>query len=196
MKPARLLNSNGGYTYVAAIVTVVILGIMSAQAAQVWKTTMQREKETELIFRGTQIRNAMRAWYGMKDKSTAIDPKSGHTNLNRLEDLVQDPSSAGKKRYLRKLYKDPMTGEDFVLVKNSTQQVIGVASASELAPIKQGNFPLDLEPGDFEGKKKYSEWQFRCDRLPKPAVGGGAKLPPGSQPIPEPPPPPPPGSTE
>jgi type II secretory pathway pseudopilin PulG len=194
MKPARLLQSNAGYTYVAAVVTVVILGIMSAQAAQVWKTTMQREKETELIFRGTQFKNAMRAWYGMKDKSTAIAP--GRPNLTRLEDLVQDPSFAGKKRYLRKLYKDPMTGEDFVPVKNSAQQVIGVASASEEAPIKQGNFPLDLEPGDFEGKKKYSEWQFRCDRWPKPAVNGGAKLPPGSQPVPVPPPPPPPGSAE
>lgn len=186
MKPVRLLNSNGGYTYVAAIVTVVILGIMSAQAAQVWKTTMQREKETELIFRGTQIKNAMRAWYGMKDKSTAI--AAGRPNLSRLEDLVQDPSSAGKKRYLRKLYKDPITGKDFErVIDPATKRVVGVASASEETPIKQGNFPLDLEPGDFEGKKKYSEWQFRCDRWPKPAVGGGAKLPPDLN-KPEPPP--------
>ena len=51
-------------------------------------------------------------------------------------------------------------------VKNSAQLVVGVASTSELAPIKQGNFPYDLEPGDFEGKKKYSEWQFVYGQLP------------------------------
>ncbi|OGU06603.1 MAG: hypothetical protein A2075_08445 [Geobacteraceae bacterium GWC2_58_44] len=172
MRQTRSPGSEGGFTYVAALVMVVILGVMSAQAAVVWKTTMQRERETELIFRGTQIRDAMRRWYGMpgaNGKQPAVRP-----NLGRLEDLLQASDSAGKKRYLRKLYLDPMTGKDWALVKDAGQRIIGVASTSEAEPIKQANFPLDLEPSDFEGKKKYSEWQFIYNRVPKPAGTGGS----------------------
>lgn len=171
MKLSSPLGSSAGFTYIAALVIVVILGIMSARAAQVWKTTMQREKETELIFRGSQIKDAMRLYYGMK--GNVITPAPGRPNLSRLEDLLQDTGSAGKKRYLRKLYKDPITGKDFALVKNSNQLVVGVASTSEEEPIKKGNFPLDLDPRDLNGKKAYNEWQFRCDRAPKVAAGGG-----------------------
>jgi hypothetical protein len=36
-----------------------------------------------------------------------------------------------------------------------------VHSASDKEPLKQSNFPADpLYFKDFEGKKKYSDWQF------------------------------------
>jgi len=172
MRRARTLGSNAGFTYIAAIVTVVIMGILLSQAAGVWKTTMQRERETELVFRGMQIRDALRRYYGLTGKVATIPP--GRPSISQLKDLLQAPESAGKKRYLRKLYLDPITGKDWALVKDASQRVIGVASTSELKPLKQANFPLELEPADFEGKKKYSEWQFRCDRVPRGgAVGGG-----------------------
>ena len=59
----RTLRSEAGVTFIAAIVMVTIMGIMLAQAAVVWKTTMQRERETELLFRGAQIRVAMQRYY-------------------------------------------------------------------------------------------------------------------------------------
>ena len=182
----RVLRSSAGFTYIAALVLVVIIGIMLAQAAGYWKTRMQREREAELIFRGTQIRDAMRRWYKLSPTvngqapapgqngstlSTAISPTS--LKLTALKDLLQDPNSPGKVRYLRRLYLDPITGKEWGLVKDANQTIIGVASTSEAEPIKQANFPFDLDPADFEGKKKYSEWQFICTHWPQPGANGG-----------------------
>lgn len=158
---------------------VVIIGIMLGQAAVVWKTTMQREREVELIFRGTQYRDAIRRWY--KFKPAAGVAQSGGLPgqhavprpLNDLKDLLLDPTSASKVRYLRRLYVDPMTGKEWGVVKDASQRIVGVASTSEAAPIKQGNFPFDLDSADFEGKKKYSEWQFIFNHIPKAGTGGG-----------------------
>lgn len=173
------LRSKTGFTYIAALVMVVIIGIMLGQAAQVWTTTMQREREAELIFRGTQYRDAMRRWYkfnpstGREQGRARPGEHAASQPLNNLKDLLQNPASAGKVRYLRKLYLDPMTGKEWGVVKDASQRIIGVASTSEAEPIKQGNFPLDLDPSDFEGKKKYSEWQFIFNKVPKTGTGGG-----------------------
>jgi type II secretory pathway pseudopilin PulG len=177
MKLARTLESSAGFTYIFALVMVVILGIMSAQAAGVWKTVVQREKETELLFRGTQIRDALqRFYYGKTVKVPPAPALLPGKNLRELKDLLKDPGSGQTVRYLRPFALiDPMTGKDWALVKDASQKIIGVASSSAAEPIKQGNFPLELEPGDFEGKKKLSEWQFIFNRIPQPAAEGGVK---------------------
>lgn len=188
---SRTLRSSAGFTYIAAIVAVVIMGILLSQAGSYWKTRMQREREVELLYRGTQIRDAMRRWYGLTLNTYGAYTPPGDTTpvttpvvtiipanaprINELKDLLQAPSSAGKKRYLRKLYLDPMTGKDFDLVKDANQRVVGVKSSSEAEPIKQANFPYELFPDDFVGKKKYSEWQFICTNYPKPDVAGGTQ---------------------
>lgn len=171
----RILRSSAGFTYLAALVIVVIMGIMLSQAAGYWKTRMQREREVELIFRGTQIRDAMRRWYKLPPVANGSAPGQQTPKLNELKDLLQDPNSAGKVRYLRRLYLDPMTGKDFEPVRDASQRIVGVRSSSEAEPIKQANFPFDLDQADFEGKKKYSEWLFIYDHLPKSRASGGVK---------------------
>jgi type II secretory pathway pseudopilin PulG len=220
----RTLRSSAGFTYIAALALVVIVGILAAQTANYWKLTAQRERETELIFRGTQIRDAMRRWYGMPLTANGLPaPVAGATTsttgtqaapsaipagapqLNELKDLLQAPVLHDSKvpvqsRALRREYLDPMSGKnDWHLEKDGNQKIIGVSSLSEAEPIKQKGFPFDLEPSDFEQKKKYSEWKFLCTRYPKPAVAGGVKglttsapgatstSPPGVPPAPTPP---------
>ena len=183
------LRSSAGFTYVAAIVMVVIMGIMLSQAAQVWTTRMQRERETELIFRGTQVRDAMRLWYNFKvpvagapDAATvaAVAPQVAppRGNLTELKQLVNGTDSAAKTHFLRPSnlkVRDPITGKevDWELYKAAgSPKVSGVYLKSEGAPLKQDNFPFDLHPDDFKGKKKYSDWVFIYDRVP-PAAGTG-----------------------
>ena len=179
-------GSESGFTYIAALVMVVIMGIMLGQAAGVWKTSMQREREVELLFRGSQVREAMQRWYKHKPNSGGARPGGGFQTtakaampLNELKDLLQDPGSAGKARYLRpSMLIDPMTGKEWALVKDG-QKIIGVASTSEAEPIKQANFPDEY--ADFAGKKKYSEWQFIYNRDPQPGVkAGGISIPGGT----------------
>ena len=119
---------------------------------------MQREKEEELLFRGKQIVDAIRRWN---------EPRPGQhvqTTLNDLKDLVRDPRSAARVRYLRRLYKDPITGEDWTIIKDPVRGIVGVASRSNKPPLKQANFPDEFH--DFEGKARYSDWIFLYQKVP------------------------------
>jgi type II secretory pathway pseudopilin PulG len=145
---ARLSRSESGFTYIAALVIVVIMGIMLGAVGQSVKVIMQREREKELIFRGLQYRDAIERW-----------TKKGNMPLLELEHLLKDPRSATNDQHIRKLYKDPMTGGDWKVIKDpNTKEIQGVASTSGGESFKEGNFPEVIK--NFQGKKKYNEWEF------------------------------------
>ncbi len=192
---ANRLTSSAGFTLIAAMVAVTIIGIVLGATGQSWQMFMKREKEEELLFRGMQYRNAITRWYNPDLKpGTVTGPVTGPgitgpgraraaapsatttlkaTITHPLKDLnflLQDPGSAGSKKYLRRLYKDPITGKDFVPVLDANQNIIGVASSSKDAPLKIGNFPEELKVM-LSDKKKYSEWQFVYTTVPPTAAG-------------------------
>src|SRR6185369_3121867 len=156
----QLFRSSDGFTYIAALFMVVIMGIMLGAVGQSMRVIMKREKEKELIFRGLQYRDAIERW-----------SKKG-VPLRDLKDLVEPTVSSNidrsKDRLLRKLYKDPMTGDGkWKTLPNPPdpiQGIYGVASNSNDEPFKQGNFPEIIK--NFEGKKKYSEWEFIYKKTP------------------------------
>lgn len=193
----RVLASSGGFTYMTVLVIVVVVGIAASRGAIVWKTAMQREKEIELLSRGTQIRDALRRWYKVKvvpgeTKLTPIDPRAAAVpSPTELKALLKDPNLPGNVRYLRPTALiEPMSDKpekEWVIIREGGR-IVGVKSSSEKEPLKQGNFPLDLHPADFEKKKKYSEWEFRYDRV-APPPGTKATAIPGATPAGEPAPP-------
>ncbi len=151
MKRNRV-GSEAGFTYIAALVVVVIMGIMLGAVGQSWRMIMKREREEELFFRAGQIRDAITRWN---------KPRTGQhvaTPLKDLKDLLKDPRSMAKVRYLRRLYLDPITGKEWKVIQDPTRGIIGVASTSDAEPLRTGGFPEEY--ADFEGKTKYSEWQF------------------------------------
>ncbi len=143
-------NSAGrsGFTFLVVMFSIVLIGLSLAAAVQQWTTVMKREREAELLFRGDQIRVAIGKYY----QTTGIGAYP-----RRLEDLIKQPNVSRTKRFLRKLYKDPVTGGDWVLVKVG-DRIKGVHSPSEEVPLKQGNFPEAYQ--GFEGKTSYREWVF------------------------------------
>jgi type II secretory pathway pseudopilin PulG len=144
--------NNGGFTYLMALMIIMIMGIMLGAAGQSWKTMMQREREEELLLRGTQIKNAITRWY---------TPRGGQppaTPLRDLKDLLRDPRSTTTFRYLRRLYTDPITGKEWTIISDANKGIIGVVSSSPLTPLKMDGFPDDLS--DFAGKQHYSDWRF------------------------------------
>jgi type II secretory pathway pseudopilin PulG len=169
------LKSSSGFTYIAALMLVVIMGIMLGVAAQSWTMIMKREREAELLFRGKQIVEAIAQWQNPTGAAGVTRPSR---SLNDLKDLLMDPGSVAKKRYLRKdpntSYNDPITGKEWEVIRdNARGGIIGVASKSEEKPLKQKNFlemfyPLDPQRDNylitmfkgFEGKRKYKDWQF------------------------------------
>jgi type II secretory pathway pseudopilin PulG len=146
-----MLNCKG-HTYLAVLMLVIIMGIMLSAVGQSWHTIMKREREEELLFRGRQIRDAIARWYKPRDGEHASTP------LRDLKDLLQDPRTPVTVRYLRRLFKDPVTNGEWVIINDPSKGIQGVVSASREAPLKTSGFPDDLK--DFSGKTKYSDWRF------------------------------------
>jgi len=136
------------------LVMLAILGLSMGIAGTTWRTVVQRAKEKELLFRGGQYRQAIERYY----KTT----HGGGTGLlpSKLEDLLKDPRFAGTKRHIRKLYKDPMTGEDFVVIKDKTSggRIKGVRSESKWEPFKKDGFAKEYEK--FADAENYQGWEF------------------------------------
>jgi hypothetical protein len=157
-----------------ALFLVAILGGGLALTGDVWHTAAMREKEAELLHIGHQYRVAIQRYF-------LSGPQRQYPRS--LEDLLKDPRQPGTVRYLRRLYPDPITGKDWLLVKAPDGGILGVHSASEEAPFKTANFKV--RDRSFEGAQKYSDWKFLYQPAPAPAgAKPGAK--PGAQPAAQP----------
>lgn len=142
----------GGFTYISVLAIIAIIGVALGTVGEVWHIALKREKEQELLFVGDQFRRAIGSYY-------EHTPGQGPRHPLRLEDLLADPRHPSTKRYLRKIYPDPVSGSTtWGLVKGPDGEIFGVYSLSEEEPIKKRNF--SLEDKNFEGRAKYIEWVF------------------------------------
>lgn len=131
---------------------VALLGIGLAQTGQSWKSVSQQQKELELLFVGDQFRRAILLYYERTPSLNKQYPK-------KLTDLIKDDRYPSVQRYLRKIYRDPITGKkEWGVVLAPEGGIMGVYSLSSLAPRKTGNFSAHYE--SFEGSLKYSDWKF------------------------------------
>ena len=141
-----------GFTYLAMLFAVAIIGAVLGATAVVWRTQVQRDKEQELLFVGHAYRQAITEYYEKSPGTAKQYPK-------KLEDLLEDKRQARLTRYLRKLYRDPITGnKEWGIVAGPGETISGVFSLSAKAPIKSGNF--EEVDKDFNGAASYSEWKF------------------------------------
>lgn len=156
-----------GFTYLAVILMVAMMGAGLGATGQVWRTAQQREKERELLFIGNEYQQAI-------GRYVERGPGGARRFPRRLEDLLVDSRYPNIQRYLRKLYRDPMTGGlDWGLVRASDGGIAGVYSKSQDKPLKIAGFaPWDAR---LERAEKYSDWIFvyegRLRRPPLPPRG-------------------------
>lgn len=158
-----------GFTYIALLIFIAILSLGFLSTWEVWNTAIKRDNEQELLFAGNQIRNAINLYYIHSTGPGGRFPTS-------LEDLLKDPRYPATKRYLRKIYLDPVTkSSNWELVKGPNGEIFGVHSSSEDEPAKKSNFSL-VDQG-FEGKTKYSDWVFMISAKLVPASAVAATSP-------------------
>lgn len=111
----------------ALLVAIAVLSVVMLVALPTWRHQAQREKEAELIFRGQQYARAIRLY---QRKVAGTFPPS-------LDVLVE-------QKFIRKKYKDPITGDDFTPVYASAQA--GGQSGQEGGP-PAGFGPAGEQPG-------------------------------------------------
>ena len=147
----RIMNGKG-FTYLSVLLLVFVAGTALTTASHSWRTIMQRERETELLFRGDRINRAIASYCNAGGAKQIRFP-------SRFEDLLKDPRFPAVKRHIRRIYKDPMTANGtWGLILGPGNSIKGVYSKSKKTPLKTGNFPDKYK--DFEKATTYSDWKF------------------------------------
>jgi type II secretory pathway pseudopilin PulG len=114
-------RSERGYILITLILFVSLLAIAATIMLPVVAFQVKRDREEELIHRGVQYSRAMKHYV-----------KKFGRYPTRLEDL----ENTNQVRFLRKRYKDPITGKDFKLLHLGEVQMsfgAGIAGATPAA---------------------------------------------------------------
>lgn len=149
---AGLQTRQRGVTYLALLLAAAITSAAMAAGMTVWSQTQRRERETQLLWAGGQIRQAIAAYGRAAGDVDNRWPRA-------LEDLLLDPRSAAPRRHLRQIYDDPMTrSTDWGLVRNAQGRIVGVYSRAEGRPLKTGRFAA--ADSAFEQAQRYADWRF------------------------------------
>jgi hypothetical protein len=136
-RAGRSALDDGGYIMVALLVGMAVTAVWMSALLPSWRQQAMREKEADLVFRGEQYARAIALYWR----------KNNQTLPGTIDILVS-------QRYLRKKYKDPMTGQDFM-------------------PL--GGLNIGLSPGQPPGAPPQG------GRATTPQVGRGAAGPGGQQ---------------
>lgn len=157
------LGYQAGFGYLLVLLMVILMGLGLGVAGTLWKTESQRIKENDLLFIGEQYRKAIQSYANVPQIPKQY-PKS-------LEDLLLDTRPTELTRHLRKLYRDPLTGntEWGLVVDADTQRISGVYSLALGKPLKEQGFSLRQQ--GFQNAENYQDWRFVVvEAAPPPAA--------------------------
>jgi type II secretory pathway pseudopilin PulG len=94
-------NPQRGYILLTLMLVVALLAIAALALAPDLAFQTRRDREEELIHRGVQYSRAVRAYF---------------KKFGRYPTRIEDLQNTNNLRFLRKRYKDPITGQDFKLI--------------------------------------------------------------------------------
>ena len=90
-----------GYVLLLLLLTVAMMVIAFAVIVPTVTFEITRDREEEMVHRGVQYSRAIRAYY---------------KKFGRYPAKIEDLENTNQLRFLRKRYKDPLTGKDFKLL--------------------------------------------------------------------------------
>src|ERR1700686_2729824 len=125
-KLTKLQNRSRGYMLITlmlgfALIAIGLLAVLPEIGQQI-----RRDREEEMRHRGTAYMRAIQHFY-----------KKNGRYPSRLEEL----ENTNNVRFLRKRYKDPITGKDFKLLHVGEVQLTGAAGIAGAAAIGGGSIP-------------------------------------------------------
>ena len=182
-------STENGFAMAALLVGLSIAAVLMTMAVPLWKTAVKREKEAELMWRGSQYARAV----------ALFRRKYANASPPNLDILLNE-------RFLRRKYKDPFTKDgEFQLIYAADQQqrpgpqTQNPGSANPPAPnpldqrtqgpagARGGIIGVVSKSKDtslrlFNGRSKYNEWTFTPETVPGLAALGGGNAPGRNQP--------------
>lgn len=121
---------------------------------RLYETALQREREAELGRVGNLYKSAIQDYYRSAPGEVKTYPQS-------LQDLLHDPRHLVTRRYLRHLYPDPVTLQEFRVLKAPQGGIWGIASTSSQTPWRERP-PDGVQTGDVR-VPTYAAWMFIAD---------------------------------
>ena len=107
-----------GYVLLTLLLMMAVMGIVAATMVTSLKFDIQRDREEEMIHRGVQYSRAIRAYY---------------KKFGRYPATIENLENTNQLRFLRKRYKDPLTGKDFKLL-HFGEVKMGLAGVAGMGP--------------------------------------------------------------
>src|SRR5437660_4843076 len=116
----RRRRRQDGWVMLTLLLAMALLIIFAAAIVPSITFEIKRDREEEMIHRGTQYSRAIRAYF---------------KKFGRYPTKLEDMESANNLRFLRKRYKDPINGQDFKLLHFGEVKMFGspIAGASAIA---------------------------------------------------------------
>jgi len=151
MRDKTGLKFTHGFTYIGLLLFIAITGIGLSVAGISWQYQVRAEKEKQLLFVGTEFRNAFNSYFASTTDAGKVYPAS-------LNDLLVDKRMPNIKRHLRKIYLDPMTGKADWGIVTQQGRIVGIYSRSSLVPYKRKGF--NAADAKLAGAKRYKDWIF------------------------------------
>ncbi len=99
--PKRARKAERGYVLITILLVFSLMSIAALAVLPSFIFELKRDQEDEMIHRGVQYTRAIRVYY---------------RKLGRYPTRLEDLDNTNNLRYLRKHYKDPLTGQDFKLL--------------------------------------------------------------------------------
>ena len=108
IRPRR--SAERGYILLLLLLTMALMAIAAAIIVPSITFEIKRDREEEMVNRGTQYSRAIRLYY---------------RKLGRYPAKIEDLENTQQIRFLRKRYKDPITGKDFRLLHYGEAKLAG-----------------------------------------------------------------------
>jgi len=133
--PNSRRRSERGYILITLILFVALIAIAAVVTAPIIAFQVKRDREEELIHRGVQYSRAMKHFV---------------KKFGRYPTRIEELENTNQVRFLRKRYKDPVTGKDFKILHMGDVQMsfgAGIAGAVPAGGLNPGAGGIAGGPG-------------------------------------------------
>lgn len=108
-----------GYTYLLMLFVVATFGYSLALLGETWRVSARREQQLELDFRLTAYAQALSSYRQSTPDGLSYRPQ-------QLQALIEDYRTGVRRRHLRRLYPNPVSGRlDWLIIRDELG-IVGV----------------------------------------------------------------------